>query len=365
VLRTERRPFSDALVKQLQVPSGFRLSIFARDLGHPRMMAVDGDGTVFVTRPMEKDVIVLRDAGDGASPTRSTLVSGIEGVHGIALRDGRIYLAPPEQVVSLDPKAPQTAPTVFVTGLGEGAQHPNRTLGFGPDGALYVSVGSSCNACQETDPQKATLLRVNPDGSARTVFATGLRNTIGFDWHPRSGALWGMDHGTDWLGDDTPPEELNQIQQGKDYGWPFCWGDRKVDAQVPEPWGKAAERGATKQAYCAKSEAPVLGYGAHSAPISMLFYEGAQFPEDYRGSAFVAMHGSWNRRPAQGYEVVRIRFDGDRPVAFERFLHGFLIEDGGAHFGRPAGLAVAKDGSLLVSDDSNGVIYRVSYGGGG
>jgi glucose/arabinose dehydrogenase len=360
-LRPTLVPFDDARLARLKVPTGFAVSVFARDLEHPRMLAVDGDGAVYVTRPNEGDVVVLRPDDDGKL-VRSTLVSGLPGVHGIALRGREVFLATPQRVVAVSLDAPAAAPRLVLDGLPDGAQHPNRSIAFGPDGALYVSVGSSCNACVETNPEHATLLRADAESGKRSTWATGLRNTIGFDWHPKSGALFGMDHGTDWLGDDTPPEELNEIREGKDYGWPFCFADRRINPNMDEPKGRAAERADTKAKYCEKSEPPALGTTAHAAPIAMLFYDGKSFPEAYQSAAFVALHGSWNRAPASGFGVAAIHFEGDRPVRFEEFLTGFLLEDGTTQFGRPAGLAVAPDGALLVSDDANGVIYRVSYG---
>ncbi|HEV2734216.1 MAG TPA: PQQ-dependent sugar dehydrogenase [Longimicrobiaceae bacterium] len=226
---------------------------------------------------------------------------------------------------------------------------------------LYVSVGSTCNNCGETNRENATLLRMRTDGSDRGVYASGLRNMIGWDWHPATGQLWGMDHGSDWRGDDLPPEELNRVENGTHYGWPFCYGDRRVDAFTP-----AAPPGGDRQGFCRRTAAPVLTYTAHAAPIGMVFYKGMQFPAEYRGDAFVAMRGSWNRRPPSGYKLVRIRFDAaGSPTRIEDFVTGFLSRDGQAFRGRIAGVAVARDGSVLFADDTNGVIYRVAYAGGG
>ena len=219
---------------------------------------------------------------------------------------------------------------------------------------LYISVGSDCDACQETNPEHATILRAALDGSTRSVFASGLRNTIGFDWHPDTAAIWGMDHGSDWRGDDTPPEELNRSTPAETTAGPIASAKRNVDPVTPEP------PGTTKEVYCAATLPSILENQAHEAPIGMVFYDGASFPAEYAGDAFVALHGSWNRFPPTGYKVVRIRFDGGEPVAIEDFVTGFLIEDGAAEFGRPAGIAVAPDGSLLFTDDDNGMIYRVS-----
>ncbi len=221
---------------------------------------------------------------------------------------------------------------------------------------LYITVGSTCNACDETSDQAATIQRANLDGSGRVTFTEGLRNTIGFGWHPVSGEMWGMDHGTDWRGDNLPPEELNVLLEGGKYGWPLCFADRRVDVYLP-----AEPQGTTKEAYCPATFGLVLFYTAHSAPIGMQFYTADQFPAAYRNDAFIAMRGSWNRNPPSGYKIARLRFDDDgTPLGFEDFLTGFLIEGSTSHFGRLAGLTTAADGSLLVSEDTNGIIYRIS-----
>jgi glucose/arabinose dehydrogenase len=219
---------------------------------------------------------------------------------------------------------------------------------------LYITVGSTCNCCLEKSPESATILRAKADGSDRKVFAKGLRNTLGFGWHPKTKEMWGMDHGSDWLGDDVPQEELNKLEEGKHYGWPLVYEDRKVIPLKDTPEAELQE-------FAKKTEPPALGYQAHSAPIQMTFYTGDQFPAEYRNDAFVCMRGSWNRKPPAGYEVVRIRFDpSGKPVKFEQFLTGFLLK-GPEHFARLAGIAQARDGSLFVGDDTNGVIYRVTY----
>ncbi|MFO7262203.1 MAG: sorbosone dehydrogenase family protein [bacterium] len=356
-----RREFDMTMLGRLQTPAGFRVDVFATGMGNPRMMAVAPDGGVYITRPRTGDVVLLRDRdGDGRADEQSVVVSGIEGVHGIALHQGRAYLAAPTAVYVADVRGDGRlgTPRTLIADLPDGGQHPNRTLAIGPDGMLYISIGSTCNACVETNPEHAALIRTRLDGTARTLYARGLRNTIGFAFHPQTRELWGMDHGTDWRGNDTPPEELNRIVAGGDYGWPFCYGRQQVDelfAIMPE--------GMTREAYCARTQPAVLTYTAHSAPIGLAFYDGAMFPAEYRGDAFVAMRGSWNRVPASGYKVVRIRFRDGSPVAIEDFVSGFLLGDGRSYFARPAGIAVARDGALLVSDDTNGVIYRIAYAG--
>jgi glucose/arabinose dehydrogenase len=358
VFRPEERAPTPALVQQLRVPDGFVLSTFAEDLQHARMLATR-EADVYLTRPMQADVLRLRDTdGDGDADQRETVASGLTGVHGIAFAAADVYLATPKVVYRAGVEADGgfSTPAAIMEDLPDGGQHANRTLGIGPDGALYISVGSSCDACEETNPEHATLLRATVDGASRSVFARGLRNTIGFGWHPETGVLWGMDHGSDWRGADLPPEELNRIESGNDYGWPYCFGQRQLDPIIDDP------PDTTKAAYCAATVVAQLETQAHNAPIGLVFYEADGFPLEYRGDAFVAMRGSWNRFPPTGYKIVRIVFDAaGEPTRFEDFVTGFLSDDGTSTFARPAGVTVAPDGSVLFTDDTNGVIYRVRH----
>jgi glucose/arabinose dehydrogenase len=354
-IRPERRDATEDRIGQFQLPPGFTIDVFARNLGNPRMMVVDDQGTVYVSRPATDDVVALKvQDGRADSPPRPIL-SGLEKAHGLALVRGRLYVAGVKKVVAADLGSSAPEWQTVVDGLPDGGQHGRRTIGVGPDGLLYISVGSSCNTCDETNPEHATLLRAPLDGGARAIFARGLRNTIGFAWHPDTKELWGMDHGSDWRGDNQPPEELNRLVDGGDYGWPLCFGDRQPDPLFD------SQKVTDKAAHCRETVPATLRYQAHSAPIAMVFYTGTQFPAEYRHDAFVAMRGSWNREPPTGYKVVRIHFKDGHPTGFEDFLGTFLIEGGAVHFGRVAGLTVAKDGALFVSDDTNGVIYRVAY----
>jgi len=361
-VQPEVRPFSQEMMANLQVPEGFEITVFAEGLGNPRMMAVGADGTVYVTRRMNSDVVALRDAnGDGASDGAVAVASNIPLVHGITIHDNQVLLAANRTlyVADINDDGSLTEPQIMVSDFPESGQHSARTMAFGPDGMLYINFGSTCNTCMESNMENATIVQVQPDFSSRSVFASGLRHTIGFGWHPLTGEMWGMDHGIDSLGDDVPPEELNRIQEGSNYGWPFCYDNQIVNAFIA-----GAPMDMTKEEFCAASSAPTLMYQAHSAPIGMVFYTGSQFPDEYVNDAFVAMRGSWNRSEPTGYSVVRIHFDDNgQPMEFEDFLTGFLIEDGAAVFGRPAGLLVLPDGSLLVGDDTNGVIYRITYTG--
>ncbi len=350
-------PFSEERLSRLTLPAGFRVTVFARNVKDARIIAVGPSGVIYVTQPDAGQVTMLRDV-NGRGEGRRVVVSGPPGVHGIAIRGGRMYLAAPTRlyVAALNADGTVGMPRRLAD-LPAGGVHRNRTLGFGTDGLLYVSIGSTCNACVESDRRHATIIQMRPAGSGARVFARGLRNTEAFDWHPVTHALWGMDQGIDNLGPNTPPEELNHLVDGGNYGWPWCYGDRKVN---PEMTGHP--RHATTAQYCARTTPSTLGYQAHSSPIQLKFYTGALFPAEYRHDAFQTFHGSWNRRPATGYKVVRIRFDAQgQPTGFTDFLTGFLSDDCQTVFGRPAGLAIAPDGALLIGDDSNGVIYRVAY----
>lgn len=358
--RPERRDFTLERLNQLHVPPGFKVTVFAKGLGNPRMIAVDKDNTVYVTCPDQGKVIALRDKQNkGIGDDQQTIVSDLKGVHGIALHESDMYLATVRKLYKahilgggkVEKPEPLKGPD-----LPDGGQHPKRTIGFDRDGMLYISVGSTCNNCQESNPENATILRAQPDGTVRKIFASGLRNTLGFAWHPVTHELWGFDQGSDDRGDQIPPEELNLIAEGGFYGWPYCFGNKQVDAQAYEPKGK------TKEQICETSIAPVLTYTAHASPIGMVFYTGKQFPNDYQNDAFIVWRGSWNRLPPSGFRVARVHFENNKPVKIEDFLTGFLIEDGKAQFARIAGIAMTQDGSLLVSDDENGIIYRVSYG---
>lgn len=356
VFRPERRDYSPARLAGLNVATGFAVNAFATGLGNTRMLAVHGDH-VYVTRTEEGDVLRLTDADDdGDADSNTPVAENLENVHGIAIQGDVVYLATINEVMRADIQTDGSFAnlTTIIADLPDGGQHFRRTLDVGPDGALYISIGSTCDACAEPNPEHATMLRASLDGTTRGVFSSGLRNTIGFDWHPVTDELWGMDHGSDMRGNDIPPDELNRLTQGANYGWPYCFGDREIDPIMQDPVGT------TKELFCATTAPAVIGVQAHSAPIGFTFYSGTAFPASYQDDAFVALHGSWNRTEAVGYSVGRLRFEDGAPAAFESFVSGFLIEDGKAFFGRPAGIVTGPDGSLLFSDDINGVIYRIA-----
>jgi glucose/arabinose dehydrogenase len=353
----EKVEATDQRIQSLKKPDGFKIEKWAGGLGKPRIMAVGPRGQVYISRREPGDVLMLADTDNDGKADLERRELRIPQAHGLAVRNDKLYIAAIHEVLvaQIQPDGSLSRPRALIDDLPDGGQHPNRTLVFDDDGYLYITVGSTCNACNEPNPEHATILRADPDG--RTIFAKGLRNTIGFAFHPETHELWGMDHGTDWLGDDECLEELNKIEQGKHYGWPWVYNDRKVNPATQEP-----PQGVTKQQIAEGSEPPALTYTSHAAPMQLLFYTGDNFPDEYRNDAIVTMRGSWNRARPSGYEVVRIRFsDEGRPEKIEPFISGFVTEDGKQQFGRPVGLAQLPDGSLLISDDDSGVIYRVSY----
>jgi len=352
----QHEDFKEAMVKRLKVPAGFTVSIAATGLGKPRMMAVGTNGSLYVTRRDVGDVLLLKDLnGDEKFEEMQTIVSNFKGVHGITIHEGWLYLCATKKLARGKLNADGTVGPLdtLINDLPDGGQHDNRTIAFGPDGKLYITVGSSCNDCKETNPEHATMLQANADGSGRRIYARNLRNTLGFDWHSQTGELWGMDHGTDWRGEDIPPEELNKIIDGGDYGWPLVYGKQQVDETREDPIGT------TKEAYAKTTQPAVLLFPAHSAPIDFRFLNRAtSFPEAYRDDALVTMHGSWNKKNPDGFNILRIHYENGKPVRSETFLTGFLSANGRSRFGRPAGLAIAEKG-VYFSDDANGVIYCI------
>ncbi|RTQ44874.1 sorbosone dehydrogenase family protein [Hymenobacter gummosus] len=354
----KKLPATPERLATLKVPAGFSIRPYAEGLDMPRMLAVAPNGDVYVSNRVKGTVTLLRDADHDGKAEVQRQVLQKPHAHGLALKDGKLYVAAVRELYVADVKADGTLgePKTLYKDLPDAGQHANRTLRFGPDGQLYLSVGSTCNACDEDNPENATLLQIKTDGSGRTVYARGLRNTIGFDWHPTTGQLFGMDHGIDWLGDEDQREELNQLRQGAHYGWPSIIADGK-----PYPANKP-KSGDSYEQFDAKCVRPSLLYEAHSAPLALSFGRGTSFPTEYQQDAFVTMHGSWNRAQPSGYKIVRVRFNAQgQPERFEDFATGWLNPADKTEFGRPCALVPAPDGSLLVSDDDNGVIYRISY----
>ena len=338
---------------RLLVPAGLKVDDYAKVPG-ARFMALGADGSVYVSQTGAGNVVRLVDSnGDGVAERSEIIASGLHLPHGLAVHAGWLYVANTDEVVRFKLDAagvPQGAPQQTGARYDAAGGHFTRTVVFGPDGAMYVSVGSTCNICVEKDSTRASVMRFDENGGHGMVFARGMRNAVGLAIHPSTGALWVSQHERDNLlpsHEDLPPEEINILREGGDYGWPYCYGDR-----VPNPEFNDAAR-------CARTLPPALPLQAHSAPLGLAFLANAtQLPAQYRGDALLAFHGSWNRRVPTGAKVVRLRIQGGRPVGYEDFLTGFQGADG-RRWGRPVDILVLGDGSVLVSDDDAGMIYRV------
>jgi len=330
----------------LRVPDGFKIAVFADKLEGVRYLTLGPGNVIYASQPGSGRIVSMRNR-DGAADSIVEVASGLKGPFGIAFRGDTMYVAEVTRVKRFTPGARDSK--TIIDDIPDGG-HSTRTILFGPDGKLYLAVGSSCNLCDERDSLRAAVSQFNRDGSGGRIFARGLRNTVGIAFNPKTGELWGGNNDRDNLGDDVPPEHINIIRDGKNYGWPRCYLPGK-----PNP-----EYGS---ANCANVEPPAIMVQAHSAPLGLAFYTGTQFPPDYRGDAFVTLHGSWNRSIPTGAKVVRVQVDSDghRAVGVEDFILGWQHPDG-TRWGRPVGLLVLPDGSLLVSDDYGGKIWRVTYG---
>jgi len=354
VFKPQKVAATPKAIKSLKLPAGFKINVFASNLGKPRMMVVHNN-QVYVSRRSGEITMLTDTNNDGKADTQKTVITK-KGVHGLAIHEDTLYIITVNDVFKglIHKDGTIGDLKTIITNLPDGGQHPNRTLAIGPDGKLYISIGSDCNACAETREESATLLQFDTNGKNKKIFAKGLRNTIGFDWEPKTQKLYGMDHGIDWLGDDIQKEELNLIEEGNDYGWPYIYGKGNYN-KADQP------KNMTYKEYSRKSTHPVMEFTAHSAPMNLLFYKGTMFPKEYQNAAFITFHGSWNRKDPKGYKVMHLRFNEGTPVKATDFITAFLSTDGRSFFGRPVGLAELPDGSLLLSDDSNGVIYRITY----
>ena len=330
---------------QLYVQSGFSVNLFATGLSGVRNLVLGPGGAVYATLSDGGAIVRLVDANvDGVAEAPTAVLTGLNYPFGLAFRGDTMYFAEMTAVKRLDPGA--TTPVTLVPNL-PGGGHATRTLVIGPDNRMYLAVGSSCNVCNDTPP-RAAVTRYDLDGSNAHTFATGLRNSVGVAFNPATGELWANNNDRDDLGDDVPPEHLNVLRDGKWYGWPQCYLPGRRNPEYPT-------------ADCSNVEPPAITVQAHSAPLGLAFYTGTMFPAEFRGDAFMTYHGSWNRRVPTGAKVVRVRIQGGAAIAVEDFVAGWQLGDG-SRWGRPVGLLVMPDGTLLVSDDMGGRIWRVSYG---
>lgn len=339
--------------RHLSAPKGWKVSVFAGGLGSPRHMATDEAGNIFVSLTSDGKVVALPDRDrDGVADEAVTFADGLTKPHGLAFRGGDLVVAETGRVSVLkdtDKDLKSDSKEVITDDIPVGGGHFTRSVAISPSGEIFVSVGSSCNACVEKDKRRAAVLKVA--GKKTAMYATGLRNSVGIAIHPDTKDLWGADNGTDYLGDDLPPEELNRIVEGNDYGWPYCYGER-----VPDPNMGSPER-------CMDTVPIDMGMQAHSAPLGIAFGKGLKSSEQFRGSLFIAFHGSWNRSVPTGYKLVAVPFKDGRPSGKAiDVITGWLTKDG--PWGRPVQPLVGKDGALYISDDYAGVIYRVTAGEG-
>ena len=340
-------------LSKIKLPAGFKIDIFA-EVDNARSMAISPSGIVYVGNRNSDKVYAIKDTdGDNKADKKWVIASGLNMPNGVAFRDGDLYVAEVSRVIKfagienkLDkPGAPAIVNDQFPTETHHGWKY----IAFGPDGKLYVPVGAPCNICESEDEIFASITRMNADGTGREVFAHGVRNTVGFTWHPVTQQLWFTDNGRDMLGDDTPNCELNvAAKSGMHFGYPYC---HEGSIQDPE----------FKKRGCSEFVPPVQKMGPHVAPLGLKFYTGAMFPEVYKNQLFVARHGSWNRTSKIGYDVALVKLDGNVSKGLESFINGWLDESTQKAWGRPVDVLQLNDGSLLISDDQANVIYRVSY----
>ena len=343
----------DIRLDTVKLPPGFRISVYTDAVPGARSMTMGEKGTLFVGTRDAGVVYAVVDSGDGTRGREVvTLAKNLNEPNGVAVKGGALYVMEISRLLRFDDiegrlKSPP-APVVVTDAFPKDPHHGWKFIAFGPDGLLYVPIGAPCNICRRSDPY-ASITRVKADGSGFEIVARGVRNSVGFDWHPQTKELWFTDNGRDWLGDDSPPDELNRApQKGLHFGFPYCHGG---DVKDPE-FGKEFP--------CSNFVSPALKLGAHEAALGMRFYTGTAFPADYRDQIFIAEHGSWNRKKKVGYRVALVRLKAGKPISEEAFAEGWL--QGEKAWGRPVDVLVRPDGSLLVSDDQAGAIYRISFG---
>ena len=337
---------------KIVLPPGFKISVFA-EVPDARSMCYGEKGTLFVGNRQRNKVYAVRDEDkDGVADKVYTLASGLNMPCGVAFRKGNLYVAEVNRILRFDniesnldnpPK-----PVVVFDQFPKDRHHGWKYIAFGPDDKLYVPVGAPCNVC-ETDSIHATIMRINPDGTGLEVFAKGVRNTVGFDWHPETKELWFTENGRDNLGDNIPGDELNVApKKGLHFGFPYCH-----QGNFPDP-------GFGKNKNCDDFTAPARILDPHVAAIGMGFYTGDMFLPEYKNQIFIAEHGSWNRTEPIGYRIMMVRLENNKPVQYVKFAYGWLQENGRAT-GRPSDVEIAPDGALLVSDDQRGAIYRIIF----
>jgi glucose/arabinose dehydrogenase len=340
-------------IDKIKLPPGFEISIYASKVPNARSMTLSPNCRLYVgTRRAGNVYAILDHNKDNKADEVITIAKGMNMPNGVAFRDGALYVAEVNRVLRFDDiennlRNPGT-PAIVNDSFPSDKSHGWKFIRFGPDGMLYVPVGAPCNICERKDQRYAAIMRMYPDGTGLEVFAHGVRNSVGFDWHPKTNELWFTDNGRDWLGDDMPPDELNHApEKDMHFGFPYCHGKN-----IPDPeFGKMRK--------CEEFTPPAMELGPHVAALGMRFYTGEMFPEEYQNQIFIAEHGSWNRSIPIGYRITLVRLQENQAISYEVFAEGWL--QGRTAWGRPVDVLVMPDGALLVSDDKAGVIYRISY----
>lgn len=344
---------NDSRLSSIQLPEGFEIEIYADQVDNARSMTLGDRGTLFVgSRRAGRVYAIIDEDMDYRADRVITIAGGLNSPNGVAFRDGDLYVAEISRVIKYpdveenldDPPSP----VVVKDDFPDETHHGWKYIAFGPDGRLYVPVGAPCNNCLSEREIFASITRMDPDGGNFEIFAHGVRNTVGFDWHPETGTLWFTDNGRDWMGDNRPPDELNRAPRpGMDFGYPYCHG-----SDISDP-----EFGDRKD--CDQFIPPVQELGPHVAALGMIFYTGDMFPEAYRNRILIAEHGSWNRTVPIGYRVTMVDPEDVQSGSYEVFAGGWL--EGSRAWGRPVDILQLPDGSVLVSDDHADVIYRIHY----
>jgi glucose/arabinose dehydrogenase len=341
-------------IDKIKMPTGFTISIFARGIASAREMSLSPDGTLFVGSMTGNVYAITENKSLQTADKIHIIAKNLEMPVGVSFYKGDLYVSAVSRILKYagienrldDPPAPTIVNGSFPTDT----HHGWKFIGFGPDGRLYVPVGAPCNICLEKDRRYASIMRMNPDGTGLEVFADGIRNTVGFDWDPATGFLWFTDNGRDGLGDNTPPDELNKAYvKGLNFGFPFIHGKNLFDPEFGKK-GKGLV-----------FSPPEMQLGPHVASLGMRFYTGDRFPARYRNGIFIAEHGSWDRSAPIGYRITFVSIQNGKAVSYETFASGWLSD--GRAWGRPVDVEIMKDGSMLVSDDKAGVIYRINFTG--
>lgn len=341
----------DLGISELSVPQGFNIDYFAKEIEGARSITVSDSGIVYVGTRAQGKVYALEDTdGDFFADTKRIIASDLNSPNGVVWHEGNLYVAEIDRILMFEniDESFKSSPTfeVIFDGLPSDTHHGWRYIDIGPDNKLYVPIGAACNICQTDNTVYGTLNRLNLDGTDFEAVARGIRNTVGFDWHPLTKALYFTDNGRDWLGDNSPPDEFNVVgAENNHFGYPYCHGNTILDPDFGD------------NVNCDNYQKPLVELGPHVAALGVNFYEGNMFPDKYKNLAFIAEHGSWNRSEPIGYRITLVDVNG---TGFEVFADGWLDENGEA-WGRPVDIEMLNDGSLLVSDDLSGTIYRISY----